>query len=122
LAPLALHLLTARDAVAAREESNRMAIRLARNSEAQTAARIIAVQICAERGLRQALPAIERLAQEADCVALRLSAQAALCRLGGSLQPLGLHSTRRFRNEPPQADFQSVREPSERKTPIPNPA
>jgi hypothetical protein len=119
---LALHLLPASDAALSQREIDQIAIHLTCDSQAQTSARVTAIQICSERGLRQALPAIERLAQEADCVALRLSAQAALCRLGGSLQPFGLHSTRRFRTEPPQADFQSVREASERKTPIPNTA
>jgi hypothetical protein len=50
--------------------------------ETAVAARITAVGICAERGVAQALPEIERLAQARGQTALQLSAIAALGKLG----------------------------------------
>jgi hypothetical protein len=51
-------------------------------TETPLAARITAIQICAERGIVQALPEIERFAEAHGQTALQLSAIAALGKLG----------------------------------------
>ena len=80
---LGLHRLSAADPAFDQEKISRLALRLACSDDTLAATRITAVQICAERGLREALPTIEALAQTAGCVPLKLSAIAALGRLGG---------------------------------------
>jgi len=62
---------------------DRMALQLAQSAETETATRLTAIQVCAERGLKEVLPTAEALAQETDCIPLQLSAMAAFRRLGG---------------------------------------
>jgi hypothetical protein len=62
-------------------ELDRCALQMARSSGADKAARLTAIQVCAERGLKELLPAIEPLVNTADCVPLGLSAAAATRRL-----------------------------------------
>jgi len=85
---LGLHRLSERDAAFDQAEIDRLALRLAQSPDTPIATHITAIQVCAERGLKEALPAIEPLAQAPNCVPLRLSANAALARLGGA-QPVG---------------------------------
>ncbi len=80
---LALHLLAAEDDTL-QSEIDRAALRLACGERTEVAARITAIQVCAERRLREALPVIEKLAQSAACTPLRLSALAALRQFGAS--------------------------------------
>jgi hypothetical protein len=64
-------------------EIDRMALHLAQSAETETATRLTAIQVCAERGLKEVLPTAEGLAQKTDCIPLQLSAMAAFSRLGG---------------------------------------
>ncbi|MCW5553212.1 MAG: hypothetical protein KIS67_13765 [Verrucomicrobiae bacterium] len=80
---LGLHRLSAADPAFSHGEINRLALRLIQSPATDLATRITAIQICAERGLKEALPAIEAVAQASDCVPLRLSASAATTRLSG---------------------------------------
>ena len=83
---LGLHLLSVDDPAFCQQDINRLALRLVTCAEAEVAARITAIQVCAERGLKEALPAIQSLAGAQSCVPLRLSATAALARLGAGQQ------------------------------------
>jgi len=83
---LGLHRLSAEDAAFNRDEVRSIALRLASASETEPATRATAVQVCAERGIREALPMIETLAQTSGDMALQLSAIAALGHLGGAEQ------------------------------------
>jgi hypothetical protein len=64
-------------------ELDRIALHLAQSAETETATRLTAIQVCAERGLKEVLPTAEGLAQKTDCIPLQLSAKAAFKRLGG---------------------------------------
>ena len=63
-------------------EINEWAVSLAISSETHHATRITAVQVCSERNLKEALPEIRALAHQRGDIPLRLSAIAALGRLG----------------------------------------
>ena len=65
------------------EEIDHLALSLALSPETHRATRITAIQVCAERGVKAALPTIESLPQQSGTLPLRLSAIAALGRLGG---------------------------------------
>ena len=82
---LGLHRLSASDAAFRSDKIDGIALKLAK-SDAQPLTRITAIQVCSERGLKEALPKIQELAQTAENVALRISAIAALGRLGESEQ------------------------------------
>ena len=62
------------------------ALRIAMEPTADEAARVTAIQVCAERGLRAALPVIEELARDSANLSLRISAIAALGRLSDARQ------------------------------------
>jgi hypothetical protein len=83
---LSLHLLAAEDPTLPQEDINRLALCMVCSTETQVAARITAIQVCAERGLKEAVPAIQSVAAEEVCLPLRLSAIAALTRLTGGQQ------------------------------------
>ena len=79
---LGMHRLSARDANFSKEEIDHLALTQARNSTMSVPSRITAIQVCAERGLKDVVPAIELLPKEAGSFPLRLSAIAALGQLG----------------------------------------
>jgi len=79
---LGLHRLSLADRSLNRAQIDRRALEMVTMPETAVAARITAVGICAERGVAQALPEIERLAQARGQTALQLSAIAALGKLG----------------------------------------
>ena len=81
---LGLHRLSAGGAAPAATEIGGQALALVRMPQTSPATRITALQICAERGVSEALPTIESLVRAQDSIALRLSAIAALGRLGGA--------------------------------------
>jgi hypothetical protein len=83
---LGLHRLSEHDGALDAGEINRAAMRLVQAEETDPASRLTAMQVCAERGLTEALPVIESLAAASACVPLRLSAIAAVGRLGGQAQ------------------------------------
>jgi hypothetical protein len=83
---LGLHRLSADDNGYDRAEIDRLALELARSEGTDTATRITAIQVCAERGLNEALPSLVLLAQKPCSVALRLSTAAAMRRLRGTDQ------------------------------------
>jgi hypothetical protein len=68
------------------EEISQTALRMLASANLPSASRITAIQVCAEREVAQALPAIETLAQAKGGAALRISAIAALGWLGGPEQ------------------------------------
>ena len=80
---LGLHRLSAGDAAFSQQEIDRLALSLALSADTELATRITAIQVCAERGISEVLPTMELLARTSRCVPLRLSAIAALGRLGG---------------------------------------
>ena len=69
-----------------REEISQTALRMLSLAGLPSASRITAIQVCAEREVAEALPAIQALAQTDGSIALRISAIAALGRLGGPEQ------------------------------------
>ena len=81
---LGMHRLSSADGSFNRREIDRSALGMAISSDTPLAARITAIQICAERGLGQALPEIERYAGTRGQTALQISAIAALGKLGGA--------------------------------------
>lgn len=81
---LGLHRLSASGAASADQVISSQALALARTPDTSPATRITALQVCAERGVSEALPTIESLVRAQDNIALRLSAIAALGRLGGA--------------------------------------
>jgi hypothetical protein len=87
---LGLHLLSAEDPALGQDDINRVALRLVCSAKTQVASRITAIQVCAERGLKEAVPAIQAVAEAQGCVPLRLSALAALARLNAGQQARAL--------------------------------
>jgi len=83
---LGLHLLSAQDPTLDQDAINRLALRLLSSADTEVASRITAIQVCAERGLKQATPAIQSVLEAQPCIPLRLSALAALARLGAGQQ------------------------------------
>ena len=79
---LGMHRLSSADRSFKGTEIDGSALGMARASDTPLAARITALQICAERGLAQALPEIERFAAARGQTALQISAIAALGKLG----------------------------------------
>lgn len=65
-----------------KSEIDRLALEIATSREADATARSSAIQVCADRGVKQVLPVAEQLAQTPGPTALRLSAIAAIGRLG----------------------------------------
>jgi hypothetical protein len=63
-------------------EIDRNAVRLVTSSDTGPAARITAIQVCAERGLDSVLPQIEKIAAARGQTASQISAIAALAKLG----------------------------------------
>lgn len=82
------------------EEISQAALRMLAAAGLPCASRITAIQVCAEREVTQALPAIQTLAQTESSTALRISAIAALGYLGGPDQAALLQ---RLDAEPNQA-------------------
>lgn len=95
---LGLHRLSMDDTTLDKAKIDRLALALAQSSGTHTATRITAIQVCAERGLKEVLPVIEPLAQSPGCVPLQLSAIAALGRLGGSAQAEALRKVETNQN------------------------
>jgi hypothetical protein len=83
---LGMHRLSAEHAAFDAAEIDSLALSLARSAGTDPAARVTAIQVCAERGLKEALPVINTFAQTGENIALRLSAIAALGRLGATEQ------------------------------------
>lgn len=83
---LGLHLLSAQDPAIDQDAINRLALRLLCSADTEVASRITAIQVCAERGLKQATLAIQSVLEAQPCIPLRLSALAALARLGTGQQ------------------------------------
>lgn len=73
-------------AVAENKHINDIAVSVACSATADSAARASAMQVCARRGLAQILPAAEALAHGSPPVPLRMSAIAAIGKLGGASQ------------------------------------
>lgn len=96
---LGLHRLSGRDESFDGAAIDQRALALVRSLEAHPAARITALQVCAERGLKAILPVVETLAAQPGSVSLRLSAIAALGRLGGAEQVGLLRKLREEKNE-----------------------
>ena len=88
---LGLHHLAEHDHAFNAREIDRLALRLTRAKETDPASRLTAVQVCAERGLTEALPVIQALAQNSPAFPVRVSAIAAIGRLGGKAQMIWLH-------------------------------
>lgn len=82
------------------EAISQAALRMVASADLPCASRITAIQVCAEREVAQALPAIQTLAQAEGSTALRISAIAALGWLGGPEQAALLQ---RLETEPNQA-------------------
>jgi hypothetical protein len=74
------------DSAPSGEEISQMALRLLLSAQSPPAARITAIQVCAEREVTEALPPIQTLAQTESGTAVRISAIAALGSLGGPEQ------------------------------------
>ncbi len=81
---LALERISQMDPALDGREVSRLALAAAANEFMPVAARISAMQVCAERRLREALPIIRRLVEHSKSVALRISAIGALGILGDS--------------------------------------
>jgi len=62
---------------------------MAQSQDTDTATRLTAIQVCAERGLKEVVPVAETLARTPDCLPLRLSAIAAVDRSSGVQPTLG---------------------------------
>ena len=89
---LGLHQFSSVNAGWDQERISRRALVLVRSADTPAATRITAVQICAERGVKEALPTIETLAREPGNLPLQLSAIAALGQLGGAEQAAWLRA------------------------------
>ena len=87
---LALHRLSALDGSLDREDINSTALRLARSSP-KASVKVTALQICSERGCVAALPTARAIAQSSGESTLRVSAIAALGRLGDGSDMIFLH-------------------------------
>ena len=68
------------------EEISQIALRMLLSANPPSAARVTAIQVCAEREVGEALPPIQALAQAENGTAVRISAIAALGWLGGPEQ------------------------------------
>ncbi len=79
---LGMHRLSSSDDAFSGEEIDRMALHQTQSPGVNRATRITAIQVCAERGVKAVTPAIESLTQTLDSLPLRLSAIAALGKLG----------------------------------------
>jgi hypothetical protein len=74
------------DATVMNEEISQTALQMLGSANQPSASQITAIQVCAEREIAEALPAIQALAQTGGGTALRISAIAALGYLGGTEQ------------------------------------
>ena len=83
---LGMHRLSQAGSAFNESDIKSMALKMAMDVETKAAARLSAMQVCAERGWKEALPAMESAARERGEIPLRLSAIAALGRLGGREQ------------------------------------
>ena len=75
---LGSHRLAGTDRAFVQDEISENAIRLAQSSDASVPTRITAIQVCAERGIKEILPMLKSLAESNESVALRISALSAL--------------------------------------------
>jgi HEAT repeats len=82
------------------DEISQTALRMLAATNLPCASRITAIQVCAEREVAQALPAIQTLAQTEDNTALQISAIAALGWLGGPEQVALLQRLEAEQNQP----------------------
>lgn len=96
---LGLHRLSVLDSMFNSTEIGQAALRLAQASDTPIATRITALQICAEREIKQALPTLESLVQISENIPLRISAIAALGQLGGKEQAVFLRQLESCPNE-----------------------
>jgi hypothetical protein len=80
---LGMHRLAKNDPAFTAYEIEDAALKMVQSPEANLASRITAIQVCAERGIAGAAPAIETLAQARGQIALQITAIAALGKLGG---------------------------------------
>jgi hypothetical protein len=103
---LGMHRLSADDEAFDATQIDCVALSLVQSADTDTAARLTAIQVCAERGLKEALPTVETLAQTSDCIPMQLSAIAAAARLGGSQQAKVLRSIGPTPNEEVNAALQ----------------
>jgi hypothetical protein len=81
---LGLHRLSSADGSFDGAEIDQTALQMTKASDTSLATRITVIQICAERGLAQALPEIEHFAKARGQTALQISAIAALGQLGNA--------------------------------------
>jgi len=79
---LGMHRLSKIDSSFAAESIDQLALSHALSPTMNRASRISAIQVCSERGIKAVLPAIESLPHNASSLPLRLSAAAAVGRLG----------------------------------------
>jgi hypothetical protein len=96
---LGLHRISTKEPSINYQEVNKRALDLALSDKTQLATRVTAVQVCSERNLKEALPMIQLLAQNADNIPLQLSAIAALGRLGDSNQIVVLRRLEREKDQ-----------------------
>jgi hypothetical protein len=95
-------------------EVDRMALHMAQSAETETATRLTAIQVCAERGLKEVLPTAEGLVQKTDCIPLQLSAMSAFRRLGGLPPADMVRRERAARNEIVEATAGRCPRPAEK--------
>ncbi len=81
---LGQHRLSQLDAAFKQDEIQSSALKLAVSTDTESATRITAIQVCAERGIKEALPAIETIVQSSDNLPLQISSIGALGQLGGA--------------------------------------
>ena len=79
---LGMHRLSTTDLSFKREEIDQLALSHAVSVASDRATRITAIQVCSERGLKAVLPAIQTFPETPGSLPLRLSAIAAIGRLG----------------------------------------
>lgn len=112
---LSLHRLSEVHAEFAPEQIVATALKFSQDEACGPLARSTALQICAERKLEQALPAVLELAQEAGSIPLQISAIAALGSLGGPDQVPFLEQLAAGENErlqgPARAALKQIRQP-----------
>ena len=117
---LGWHRLSAVDSAFGREWIEEFALKFARSNETMSAVRIAALQICAERNLNDVLAEAELLARTSTDIGLRVSAIAALGRLGNETHASLLRGMVSESEEPWQTAVQAALKRLSKKTEVPN--
>jgi hypothetical protein len=89
---LGMHHLVIYDSAFKPGDIKSVALGIVQSPEANLAARITAIQVCAEQSITEAIPAIEAFAQKQGQTSLQMSAISALGRLGGPEQSVLLRT------------------------------